>query len=264
MSTIQPPELVDTHSHLQSSAFDDDREAVIERALQAGVTRLIVIGAGTGAGFEATEKAIELATRYPFIWATAGIHPNDADFPLDIERLRHYARHPRVVAIGETGLDFFRTHASPEGQDRWFRAHVAIAREVQKPLVIHSRDAGQQCLTLLRETGAHEAGGVFHCFAEDAGFAEELRKINFKVSFPGTVTFKKADELRAIIKDIPLAQLFVETDAPYLSPEPHRGKRCESSFVVSTARRIAEVKGMEYADFARATTDEAVRFFNLK
>ena len=256
-----PIEIVDSHTHLDSKEFDIDRDAVIERAFARGVTQIITIGASRG--FDSASRAIALAEGNDRIFASAGIHPHDAETPFDLDRLRVLAKHPRVVAIGETGFDFFKCLAPKEDQERWFRAQVELAREIKKPLIIHSREAGQESLSLLKASGASQVGGVFHCFSEDAAFAEKLTEINFLVSFPGTITFKKADLLREIVKAIPLSQIMVETDAPYMAPEPNRGKRCESSFVVDTLAALSTIKGVSFEEAARVTTNNAKRLFNL-
>ena len=253
--------LFDTHTHIEAPAFDPDREAVIARARAAGVSRFVTVGAG--GKFASAEAAIALADKYPFIWAAVGLHPHDAETPLDIGRLRKLAAHSRVVAVGETGLDYYRDWSPRDLQEKWFRAQIELALEIKKPLIIHPRNAGDQCLSILAETGAAAVGGVFHCYSEDEKFAAKLREINFLVSFPGSATFKKADELRRIIKAIPLAQIMIETDAPYIAPEPHRGKRNESAFMLETARKIAELKGLTLEEFARQTTETAVKFFGI-
>lgn len=253
--------LFDTHTHIDAEAFEPDRAEVIARALAAGVSRIVTVGAG--GGFRSAEAAIALAEKYAFIWAAAGVHPHDAETPLDMARLRSLGAHPRVVAIGETGLDFYRDWSPRPLQEKWFRAHILLALELGKPLIIHSRNAGEECLSILRELDAARAGGVFHCYSEDENFAARLREINFLVSFPGSVTFKKADELRRIVKAIPLEQIMIETDAPYIAPEPHRGKRNESSFIVETARKLAEIKGLPLEELARQTSETAIKFFRI-
>lgn len=254
-------ELIDTHTHLDSEDFNGDQAEVIARAQAAGVTRFITIGASRG--FESNDRAIALAERYHFIWASVGIHPQDGGLPLDMARVRNLAKHPRVVAIGETGLDFFRDRAPRDAQEAWFRGHIELALELKKPIIIHSRDAGPECLTILQEMGAAAVGGVFHCFSENGDFAEKLRNINFLISIPGNVTFKKAEQMRQAVAATPLSQIMVETDAPYLSPEPHRGKRCESAFMVETARCIAKVKGISLEEVAEVTTQNALRLFKI-
>ena len=215
-------EFFDSHTHLDSEEFDADREQVIERAQKAGVTRILSVGASDG--FESAKRVIALVEKYPFIWASAGIHPHDAETEFNPDYLDELLTHPKVRAVGETGLDFFRDWSPRDLQEKWFRAQIKAAKKVSKPLIIHSREAGNECLAILQEEEAKTVGGVFHCYAEDATFAEKLRKINFLVSFPGTITFKKADNVREAASNIPLEQIMIETDAPYMAPVPYRGK----------------------------------------
>ena len=253
--------LFDSHTHLDADAFKEDQSAVIERALAAGVRRIVTIGASEG--FKSADRAIALAEKYDFIWASAGIHPHDAATPIDIKALESLLLHPRVVAVGETGLDYFKEWSPRELQDRWFRAQIELALSVKKPLIIHSREAAEQCLEILRSYHAERVGGVFHCYSEDAAFAEKLKEINFLVSIPGSITFKKAEKLRDAVKAIPLAQIMLETDAPYLAPEPHRGKRCESSQMVETALAVAKIKAVSVEHVAQVTTSTASTFFKI-
>jgi len=254
-------ELFDSHTHLDAEDFSADQESVIERARAAGVTRFLTVGAG--GGLQSTRNAIALCEKYDFIWASAGVHPHDAGQDINIDELRKLAAHPRVRAIGETGLDFYRNLAPRESQEKWFRTQIELALELKKPLIIHSREAGKECFTELSDLGAAKVGGVFHCYSEDYEFALELAKINFLVSIPGSVTFKKADQLREVVTKIPLEMIMLETDAPYLAPEPHRGKRCESSFMVETAKKIAEIKGLSLEELGARTTQNALKFFGL-
>lgn len=253
-------DLIDSHTHLDSEQFDSDRDECIQRALAAGVTRLLSVGASRG--LDSARSAIALAERYPFIWASAGIHPHDAGHDLAWGELEQLAQHPKVVAIGETGLDFFRDWSPRVRQYALFEHQIDLAVRVAKPLIIHSREAGEECLRILEERGAHRVGGVFHCYAENATFAERLKKIGFLVSFPGALTFKKSDQMRTVCKEIPIEQIMVETDAPYMAPEPHRGNRCESAFVVDTARCLAKVKGLSLDEVAAITTGNALRLFS--
>lgn len=255
-----PIEIIDTHCHLDSEPFNHDRDEVVARALEAGVTRLITIG--TGGGLSGASKAIALSEMYPMVWATVGVHPHNADLSLDLTPLEQLALHPKVVAIGETGLDFFRDWAPVDAQHQVFQAQIALARKVKKPIVIHSRNAGEATLDTLFRHNAKDVGGVVHCFSENAEFAERLREINFQVSFPGQLTFKKAHEVREVCKAIPLEQILVETDAPYLAPEPHRGKRCEPAFVVETTKVIAQIKGLSLEEVAAITTGNALQLFS--
>ncbi len=254
-------EIIDSHAHLDFEEFEADFNDILARAKDAGVVSMITIGSSDG--FESAPKAIALAEKYSNIWASAGIHPHAAATEFNPTKLKEFCTHPRVVAIGETGLDFFRDWSPKEDQERWFRAQIEIAKELKKPLIIHSRNAGAECFSILSETKAMEVGGVFHCYSEDAEFAKKLRDINFLVSFPGTITFKKNDALREIVKAIPIEQIMVETDAPYMSPEPFRGKRCESAFVAETAKMVAKVKGMEFAECAKILTATTRGFFKI-
>jgi TatD DNase family protein len=256
-----PIELIDTHAHLQSDEFDDDREHVLQRARDAGIKKIIIIGSSRG--WDSAYQAIELVAKHDFLWAAVGIHPNSADTPFDGQKLRSLAASSKVVAIGESGLDYFRHPETADLQKKWLREHIAVAKEVHKPIIIHSRDAGEDCLEILQNESAAEAGGVFHCFAENAEFAKKLATINFMVSFPGIATFKTAQSLRDTIKSIPLEQILLETDSPYLAPVPYRGKRCESAFMVETAKVIAQVKDISLEELATITCANAERLFRL-
>jgi TatD DNase family protein len=254
-------DLMDTHCHLDSEPFEGDRDACVQRAVAAGVTRMITIG--TGGGLAGARRAIEIAHNYPMVWASVGVHPHNAGEPFSANELERFALEPKVVAIGETGLDTFRDWAPIEKQRASFELQIELARAVKKPLIIHSRETGAECLETLIRTGAGEVGGVFHCFSEDAEFAARLRDINFRISLPGQLTFKRNHPLRDICREIPIEQILVETDAPYLSPEPYRGKRCEPAFVVETARKLAEVKGLSLEEVAAITTRNALELFSL-
>lgn len=253
--------LVDTHTHLDNPAFDADREEVISRARAAGVKAFITIG--VTAGFQGCENALALSRQYSDVFCSVGVHPHDATTPLDPERLFKYGQGAKVVAIGETGLDFFKDWSPRDSQYEWFRLHIQVAKSLKKPLVIHSRNAGLECLQVLVEEGADDCGGVFHCYAEDEVFAKRLVDINFKISLPGVITFKKATALREAVRAIPIEQIMLETDAPYLAPEPLRGKRCESSLMPHTAQTLATLKGLTLQEVALITTQNAIRFFNL-
>ncbi len=173
------------------------------------------------------------------------------------------SQNKRVRAIGETGLDFYRDWSPKKDQERWFRLQIEIAHERKLPLIIHSREAGKECLEILKEMEAEKIGGVFHCYGEDAHFAEKLRAMNFLISFPGIITFPKATNVHEAARDIPLEQIMVETDAPYLAPVPYRGKRCESAYVRHTAERLAEIKKVTFEEVARITTENALRFYGI-
>ena len=253
-------DITDSHTHLDSKEFDEDRADVIERARAAGVTRMLTIG--TGSGLEGAGRAIALAEQHHFIWASAGSHPHDAGRDIDIDLFEKLASHPKVVAIGETGLDFYRDWAPVDKQYERFEMQIELAKKIKKPLIIHSRQAGAESFKVLKERNARDVGGVFHCFAENAEYAARLWEMGFYVSFPGLLTFKKAQEVRDICAAIPLEQILVETDAPYLAPEPHRGKRCEPAFVAQTTKRLAEIKGLSLEEVAAITTANTLKLFS--
>jgi len=254
-------ELIDSHAHLDGKDFANDLEEVIERAQKADISTIINIGATDG--FLGAERSLKLAEQYDMIWCTVGIHPHDARQPSDLARLKELAQHPKVRAIGETGLDFFKEWSPKEDQYRWFRLQVELAHELQLPIIIHSRDAAEECLTVLTEMEAERVGGVFHCFAESADFAARLHKCNFMVSFPGILTFPKAFAIHEAATQIPLEQIMLETDSPYLAPVPFRGKRCESAYVRHTAQHLATLKNESLETIAQITTKNARRFYKL-
>ncbi|MCL4142422.1 UNVERIFIED_CONTAM: hypothetical protein GTU68_034598 [Idotea baltica] len=254
-------EIFDTHTHLDNEQFDNDRNEVIKRAQDASVNRILTVGAGNN--LDSAVNAIELANSHDFIYASAGLHPHDADFDLNIKYLEELASNKKVVAIGETGLDFFRDWAPKDKQHKAFEAQIEIAKNLNKPIIIHSRDAGEECIKKLTDLKADTVGGVFHCYQENAEFAKRLLDLNFYVSFPGTITFKKAFELRETVKEIPLTQILLETDAPYMAPEPSRGKRCETGFTRLVAEKMAEIKEINLTEVAKITTENALKLFKI-
>ena len=245
--------VVDSHCHLDDAQFDADRDAVIERALAAGVGTMLAIG--TGHGPPDLEAGIRLAERYPQMLASVGVQPHDASKarPETYERLRELAAHPKVVAIGEIGLDFHYNFSPPEVQLEVFARQLALARELGLPVIIHTREAWPDTLRLLGE--APLAGGIMHCFSGGPEEAERSLALGFHISFAGVVTFPKALPIQAAARMVPLDRLLVETDAPYLAPVPHRGKRNEPAFVVETARKVAALRGTTFEEIAAATTD---------
>jgi TatD DNase family protein len=249
-SSEQAVRLIDSHVHLDDRKFDPDREAVIERALAAGVERMMAIG--TGSGPPDLETAIRQAERYPFMLATIGVHPHDASKATaeTFQRLRDLAAHPKVAAIGEIGLDYHYDF-SPRGVQRAvFQRQLEIAAESGKPIVVHTREAWADTMELLGQARR----GIMHCFTGDAQQAREALDLGFYLAFGGVLTFPKADAVREAARITPEDRLLVETDCPYLAPAPHRGQRNEPAFVVEVARRLAEVRGATLDEIAGQTT----------
>ncbi len=252
--------LVDTHCHLDMPEFDDDRDEVIKRALDAGVESIICIGTDE----ESSRAAIELSRKYKeIVYATVGIHPHDARLYSDehSERLKALARQEGVVGIGEIGLDYHYDNSPRDAQRNAFVRQLEVAVELQLPVVIHSREARKDTMRILRESGATR--GVMHCFSGDRHMAEEAMALGFYISIAGPVTFKNARRLAEIATSVPDEYLLVETDAPYLTPVPHRGKRNEPAYLVHTVERIAELRGVRPSDIARITTVNARRLFRI-
>jgi TatD DNase family protein len=245
--------LVDSHCHLDDEQFAQDRDATIERARAAGVERMMAIG--TGGGPADLEVAIRLAAQYPFINATVGVHPHDAAkaTPETFARLAELARQPNVLAIGEIGLDYHYDFSPRDVQRSVFVAQLDLAARARKPIVIHTREAWDDTLAMIRESGLPN-GGIMHCFTGGPKEAEQALALGFHLSFGGILTFPKADNVREAAALTPADRILVETDAPYLAPVPHRGKRNEPAFMVETARRLGEVRGVTPDDIASATT----------
>ena len=257
------PLLIDSHCHLDGPRFAADRDAVVARAADAGVVAMITIGASDGV--HANHDAVAVAARYANVFATVGIHPHDARLVTAavIDEVAGLACSPKVVAIGETGLDYYYDHSSRAEQQAAFRRFIHLARRLQLPLSIHLRDAADDAVAILREERAADIGGVIHCFSGDRAAAGRFLDLNFDLSFSGIVTFKNADELRAVARDVPADRFMVETDAPYLAPIPHRGKRNEPAYVVFTAAVIAEVRRQPAAEVAALTRANTMRRFRL-
>ncbi len=253
--------LFDTHTHLNAEQFDDDRQEVIQRALDAGVSRMVVVGFDR----KTIPEAIEMAETHDFIYAAVGWHPVDAidmtdeDF-VQIEKL---ADHPRVVAIGEIGLDYHWDKSPKDVQQEVFRRQIRLARKVKLPIVIHNRDATQDVIDILKEENAAEVGGIMHCFSGSPEIAREAVEMNFYISLGGPVTFKNAKKPKEVAVDIPLERLLVETDCPYLAPHPNRGKRNEPAYVKLVAEQIADLKGLSYEEVAKKTSDNARHLFGI-
>jgi TatD DNase family protein len=240
--------VIDSHTHIDMPQFDADRDAVVARAREAGVVEMLVVGGvDEGAGHR---RALGVAASYG-LPATAGLHPHEARLGGEdvYEELRGLAREGRIVAIGEIGLDFHYDHSPRDAQREAFRRQIRLAREVGLPIVVHTREADAETVTILEEEGAAEAGGVVHCFTGGLELARRALELGFLISFSGIVAFPRADVIQQVAREVPDDRLLIETDAPYLAPPPHRGKRNEPAFVVDVARQVAALRG---------TTAEAV------
>ena len=243
--------LIDSHTHLDDAQFNEDRAAVIERARAAGVERMLAIG--TGGGPPDLEAGVRLAGEYPLVLATVGVHPHDASKATEatFERLRELAAHPKVVAIGEIGLDYHYDFSPRDVQRAVFSRQLAIAAEARLPIVIHTREAWDDTFEILRREWRGE--GILHCFTGDAVQARQALDAGFHLAFGGVLTFPKAEPVREAARTTPSDRLLLETDCPYLAPVPHRGKRNEPAFVVETARRLAQVRGQPVEEIAART-----------
>jgi TatD DNase family protein len=264
-ATAPLPPLVDSHCHLTWPAFRDDLDGVLARCAQAGVRQAVVVATGA----DTAEEGARLCEGRPGLFPTAGIHPNDLpeDWPAEFARCEGLLRGGRFVAVGETGLDYFRDQVAPAAQREAFLAHADLARALDRPVVVHIRDrdgrwdAYDDVARVLRDVPG--VRGVIHCYTGDPAHAEAYLALGFVVSFSGILTFPKGENVRASARVVPLDRALVETDAPFLSPIPRRGERCEPSFVEHTARRLAEVKGLDEAEVRATTTATARALFRL-
>jgi TatD DNase family protein len=257
VSSVSFPGLVDSHCHLDFPEFDGKLEEIREEMRTNGVTHALCITVDL-AGFP---KVLALAEEYDNFFASVGVHPDQEDrAPVRVEKLVELAQHPRVVAIGETGLDYYRVSGDLEWQRERFRAHIRAARRCRKPLVIHTREAAEDTIRIMQEEGAAEVGGVMHCFTETQQVAEAALALGFHISFSGIVTFKNAGSLKDVARAVPLERLLVETDSPYLAPVPHRGKTNRPGLVRYVAEEVARLRGTSLESLAEATTRN---FFGL-
>ncbi len=261
---------VDSHAHLDGDRFDSDREQVIARALEAGVRTMVAIGNGDGP--PTLDAGVHLAEKYPFIYATIGIHPHEARLSdeaayAEMDRL---ARHPKVIAWGEIGLDYYYDHSPRETQKLVFARQMELAAVAKLPIIIHCRpsdgseNAWDDCLEMIRDQWAPKGlGGILHCFTGNWGQAKRALDMGFMISFAGNVTFPKAQQIRDAALEVPLDRMLIETDSPYLAPVPHRGKRNEPAFVLETARRLGELRGLKMEEVGERTSRNFYNFFKL-
>lgn len=253
--------LIDTHAHLEMREFNDDRDDVIQRAAGAGVTTIITIGTTV----ESSQAAVLLADRHPGVYAAVGIHPHESKDTLHpaYEILKSLAGHPKVVACGEVGLDYFYDHSPRSVQQRVFRDMLREARKLELPVIIHDRDAHEDTLRIVSEEWDPKLGGVMHCFSGDLAFANAMMGLGFAISIAGPVTYPKAGALRDVVRQVPIERMLVETDSPYLAPQAYRGKRNEPAYVRFTAEEVARVKGLSTDDVARITSFNAMQLFGI-
>ncbi len=252
---------IDAHSHLQFESFDEDREMVIQRAIRNNIDAIITIGTDV----YSSNEAVNLAKRFAVVFAAVGIHPNDS-MNVDIDefsRIKTLANEDKVIAIGEIGLDYYRDHAKKLKQEESLRKQIRIAHEVSLPLIIHNRDAHEDILLILKNEKAEKIGGVFHSFSGEIKFLESVLAENYYISFTGPITFKNAN-YNKLIDCVPMEQLLLETDSPFLSPVPFRGKRNEPAHLNYIAKKIAQVKGISTEELARITSYNTENLFHLK
>lgn len=254
--------LTDAHCHL-SELSPEELEAVLSRAREAGVSRLVAIGAGYGVDDNA--KTLALAHAHSQIICALGMHPHDARLVTDenFSALKEMMADQKVRCVGEIGLDYHYKHSPEAVQCEVLRKFVRLAHEIKKPVMIHDRDCGSACVDILADENAADTGGMVHCFTGSMELAKRYLDLGFYVSFTGIITFKKSDALRDVVKMVPLDLLLIETDSPFLAPEPFRGKKNEPAYVKYVAERVALIKGISFDEVARVTTTNAQRFFNL-
>lgn len=257
--------VIDSHAHLDFSQFDRDREQMLERAWGAGLVAIV----NAGADLPSSRAGVELSRQHPRIYASVGVHPHDAkELTADaLAELESLARAPKVVAIGEIGLDFYRDLSPRPAQRKAFEAQLALAARLGKPVIIHDRDAHAEVMATLRDwarTVARPEKGVLHCFSGDLDMAQEAVEMGFLISIAGPITYQNARTLPEIAAALPLDKVLVETDCPYLAPHPHRGKRNEPAYVALVVEAVARCRGMAASEVGRATTDNAARLFGLE
>jgi TatD DNase family protein len=254
--------LFDTHVHLNAEQYNEDLQEVIERAQSEGVSTMVVVGFDR----PTIEKALQLCEAYDFLYASVGWHPVDAiDMTAeDLEWLKELSSHPKVVALGEMGLDYYWDKSPKDIQKEVFRNQIRLAKEVNLPIIIHNRDATADIVQILKEEDAKEVGGIMHCYSGSVEIAMECIDMNFYISLGGPVTFKNAKKPKEVAEAVPLDSLLIETDAPYLTPHPYRGKRNEPAYVKLVAEQIAELRGMSFEEVAEATTKNAKKLFGIK
>lgn len=253
--------LFDTHAHFNDNRFNHDRDKAIESAHKSGVAYILNVSYSE----PSIGHTLALARKFDYIYAAIGIHPHDSKSMTEalLQRIRALSSENKVVAIGEIGLDYYRNFSPHDVQQHWFIRQIQLARELQLPIIIHSRDANDDVLRILQSEDAGSIGGVMHSYAGNAEMAKKFLALNFYISLSGPVTYRNAQDHAAVAKSVPLDRLLIETDCPYLTPEPHRGKRNDSSYVRLVAQKIAELRGISMEKVAEATTENGKRLFRI-
>lgn len=249
--------LIDSHAHIHFKDFEGEIGAVLQRASEAGVAKIVNVGTD----LESSRQAIEIARHTSQVYATVGVHPHEVSKMKegDLEELERLAREEKVVAIGEVGLDYYYEHSPREVQQKRLRDFVRLSLKTKLPIIIHCRDAFEDCFRILEEEGGWKGSGVFHCYTGDLPTALKIVERGFCVSFSGIVTFKKSAGLREVARNLPIEKILIETDCPYLAPEPYRGKRNEPAYVVKVAEALAKLRGLSVEEIGRITTENAAR-----
>ncbi len=253
--------IFDTHAHYDDSRFDEDRDELLKKLHEDGISYIL----NAAASPESLDTTLELAEKHEFVYAALGIHPHDADKLNEaiMEKIRCLSGNRKVVAIGEIGLDYYYDNSPRDIQKYWFERQIELAKELELPIIIHDRDAHEDTVNIIKKTNAKQVGGIFHCFTGSAQMALEMLKQNLYIAIGGPVTFKNARKTIEVVEAVPLDKLLVETDCPYLSPEPFRGKRNHSGYLEYTIRKIAEIKGISENEVAEATLVNAKKVFKL-
>lgn len=254
--------LIDSHAHLDGSSFDEDRDQLIESFKSAGIEAVIV----PSADWESLYRVTEIVNKYDNLYGAIGIHPHDVKelTEKDMDTIKELAKGDKIVAIGEIGLDYYYEHSPRDVQKEFFRKQIRLAKELDLPIIVHERDATKDVLDIITSEYDGKLKGVLHSFSSSVDIAKKYLDMGFYISFAGPVTFKNAVRPKEVAKEIPLDRLLVETDSPYMTPEPYRGRRNDPTYVRYTAEKIADLKGIEFEELAKATTENTKRLFNIK
>lgn len=254
--------LIDSHAHLDDERFDPDRENIISSLKENGISLVV----NPGSDLSSSIKSVRLSEEYENIYAAVGVHPHEAKAMSEetIEALRSLSAREKVVAIGEIGLDYFYDNSPRDIQKKWFLEQIRLAKEADLPIIVHSRDASQDAFDIINQEKDNRLRGVLHCYSGSEEMAREYIKLGFYISFGGPVTFKNSKVSKKVAQDIPLDKMLIETDSPYLTPEPNRGKRNEPSYVKYVARTIAEIRGISFEELAEKTAENAKNLFKIK